>query len=51
MFKNILVPTDGSDLSTSTVRRAVSFAQEAGAKILFFYAQPDFPCRSMAKVR
>ena len=43
MFKNILVPTDGSDLSTSTVRRAVSFAQEAGAKILFFYAQPDFP--------
>ena len=43
MFKNILVPTDGSDLSKSTVRLAVSFAQESGAKIVFFYAQPDFP--------
>ena len=42
MFKNILVPTDGSDLSTSTVRRAVSFAQEAGAKILFFTPSPIF---------
>ena len=46
MFKNILVPTDGSDLSKSTVRRAVSFAQESGAKIVFFYAQPDFPMPS-----
>ncbi|MCB1889054.1 MAG: universal stress protein [Rhodocyclaceae bacterium] len=43
MFKNILVPTDGSDLSNGTVRRAVSFAQEAGAQVVFFYAQPDFP--------
>lgn len=43
MFKNILVPTDGSELSDSTVVRAVSFAKEAGAHITFFYAQPDFP--------
>jgi len=43
MFKNILVPTDGSDLSNGTVRRAVSFASDAGAQIVFFYAQPDFP--------
>ncbi|WP_079436562.1 universal stress protein [Zoogloea sp. LCSB751] len=43
MFKNILVPTDGSELSDSTVTRAVSFAQEAGARVTFFYAQPDFP--------
>jgi nucleotide-binding universal stress UspA family protein len=43
MFKHILVPTDGSELSQSTVRRAVTFAKEAGAKITFFYAQPDFP--------
>lgn len=43
MFKNILVPTDGSELSSGTVRRAVSFASEAGAQIVFFYAQPDFP--------
>ncbi len=43
MFKNILVPTDGSELSASTVSRAIDFAKEAGAKITFFYAQPDFP--------
>lgn len=43
MFKHILVPTDGSPLSESTVSRAVSFAKEAGARITFFYAQPDFP--------
>jgi len=43
MFKNILVPTDGSELSNGTVRRAVSFASDAGAQIVFFYAQPDFP--------
>ncbi len=43
MFKNILVPTDGSELSSATVTRAVSFAREAGARITFFYAQPDFP--------
>lgn len=43
MFKHILVPTDGSALSAGTVARAVSFAQDAGARITFFYAQPDFP--------
>ena len=43
MFKHILVPTDGSELSESTVERAISFAKDAGARITFFYAQPDFP--------
>ena len=43
MFKHILVPTDGSALSDSTVARAVSSAKESGARITFFYSQPDFP--------
>ena len=43
MFKHILVPTDGSQLSTETVERAVSFAAEAGAQITFFYAKPEYP--------
>ncbi|QID17205.1 universal stress protein [Nitrogeniibacter mangrovi] len=43
MFKHLLVPTDGSDLSEATVNRAISFAKETGARITFFYAQPDFP--------
>lgn len=43
MFKHILVPTDGSQLSQVTVRRAVSFAKEAGARITAFYAKPEYP--------
>ena len=43
MFTHLLVPTDGSQLSEATVRRAVSFAKECGAKITFFYASPIYP--------
>lgn len=43
MFKHLLVPTDGSDLSTRTVTRAIAFAKDAGARITFFYAKPDYP--------
>ncbi|MBS3917174.1 MAG: universal stress protein [Sulfuritalea sp.] len=43
MFKHILVPTDGSALSTDTARKAVDFARETGAKITFFYSKPDYP--------
>ena len=43
MFKHILVPTDGSELSQATVGKAVGFASEIGARITFYYAQPDFP--------
>lgn len=41
MFKHILVPTDGSELSDLAVRRAISFAKEGGAKITFFFARPN----------
>lgn len=43
MFKHLLVPTDGSELSADTVRRAISFAQDAKARITFFFAKPDYP--------
>ena len=43
MFKHILVPTDGSQLSQDTARRAVSFAKEAGARITAFCAKPEYP--------
>lgn len=43
MFKHLLVPTDGSTLSTDTARRAIAFAKETGAKISFFFAQPEYP--------
>ena len=43
MFKHILVPTDGSELSQQTAQRAVSFAKETGASITAFYAKPEYP--------
>jgi nucleotide-binding universal stress UspA family protein len=43
MFQHILVPTDGSDFSTMTVRRALRFAREAGARVTFYFAKPDYP--------
>jgi nucleotide-binding universal stress UspA family protein len=43
MFKHILVPSDGSQLSSDTVSRAIAFARETGAKLTFFFAKPDYP--------
>lgn len=43
MFKHILVPTDGSQLSSDTAKRAIAFAKETGARITFFFAKPDYP--------
>lgn len=43
MFKHILIPTDGSQLSLDTVKRGIAFAKESGAKVTFFFAKPDYP--------
>jgi nucleotide-binding universal stress UspA family protein len=43
MFKHFLVPTDGSQLSVETVKRAVALAKEVDARITFFFAKPDYP--------
>ena len=43
MFKHVLVPTDGSPLSDTAVTHSIAFAREIGARITFFYSQPDFP--------
>lgn len=42
MFKKILVPTDGSDLSRQTAQRAVIFAKEADAQLVLFSATPEY---------
>ncbi len=42
MFKNILVPTDGSELSQGAVQNAVEFAKETDAKITIFFARPEY---------
>ena len=43
MFKHILVPTDGSQLSHDTIRHAAQFAREINARITAFYAKPEYP--------
>jgi len=43
MFKHILVPTDGTQLSNDAAKRAIDFAAEIGARIRFFFAKPDYP--------
>ena len=43
MFKHLLVPTDGSDLSRLTATHAITFARETGARITFFAALPQHP--------
>lgn len=42
MFTHLLVPVDGGEFSDATVKRACSFAKEAGAKITFYHAVPAF---------
>ena len=41
MFKHILVPTDGSELSKEAIRRAAIMARENGAAITVFHAKPE----------
>jgi nucleotide-binding universal stress UspA family protein len=40
MFKNILIPTDGSDLAQRAATQGVELAKALGAKVTAFYAAP-----------
>ena len=42
MYRHILIATDGSDLAAKAVEAGTSYAREAGAKILFFTAVPEY---------
>ena len=43
MYKHILVPTDGSKLSTKAIDHAARLAKALGARVTAFYAAPDYP--------
>jgi len=43
LFKNILIPTDGSDLAAKAVEQGVLFAKEVGAKITAMTVTEPFP--------
>ena len=42
MYKHILVPTDGSDLSDRAVAEAIAFARSLGARITALTVSPPF---------
>lgn len=42
MFKKVLLPTDGSDLSRKAVKKGVAFAKSVGAGVVGFFAPADY---------
>ena len=43
MYRHILVPTDGSELSLKAAQEAVALAKVLGARVLGFFAGPEYP--------
>ncbi|HEU5296107.1 MAG TPA: universal stress protein [Burkholderiaceae bacterium] len=43
MYKNLLVPVDGSELSERAMRAGIDLARQLGASIVGFVAEPDMP--------
>ena len=48
MFRNILVPTDGSELAVKAVEQSVLLAKEIGAKITAVTVTEPFPLAAVA---
>lgn len=42
MYKHILLPTDGSELSDTAVRDGIRFAKEIGARVTALHVTPPF---------
>lgn len=42
MFKHILIPTDGSELSEMAVSKGLAFAKSIGARIMILHVMPEF---------
>jgi len=42
MYRNILLPTDGSPISRKAVKQGIAFAKEVGAKVVGFFSPEDY---------
>ena len=42
MYRNILIPTDGTELAEKAVTAGTDYARETGARVLFFTAMPEY---------
>jgi nucleotide-binding universal stress UspA family protein len=47
MFKHLLIPTDGSEISQAAVRKGVELAQDLGARVTFVTASWPFDVLSL----
>ncbi len=43
MFKHILIPTDGSEISQKAIKAGVAFAKSTGARVTGYYALHEPP--------
>jgi nucleotide-binding universal stress UspA family protein len=49
MFERILVPTDGSELSTKAIEKAVDLARILGSKVYGLTVQEPYPWNALAE--
>lgn len=50
MFKHILVPTDGSDLSKKAIEGAIDLARTVGARVTAYACLPQYPYSPFSEV-
>lgn len=50
MYQYILIPTDGSEIAELAVEAGTNYAREAGAKVVFFTAVPEYQPPSEAEM-
>lgn len=51
MYKRILVPTDGSDLSTKAVQTAIALAKLTGGELLTIGVKEPFPYSAISEMQ
>lgn len=51
MFKRILVPTDGSDITTKATQTAISLARLCGAELLTIGVKEPFPYSAISEMQ
>jgi nucleotide-binding universal stress UspA family protein len=50
VYKHILIPTDGSELSDKAINAAIDYARETGARVTGFIAMPEYQVPSEAEL-
>ena len=51
MFKRILVPTDGSDISAKAIQKAIDMARLCGAELQFLSVKEPFPYSAISEMQ